>query len=188
MLFRSTLDEAGVLAKFGVRPDQIVDYLSLTGDAVDNVPGVEKVGPKTAVKWISQYGSLDGVVAHAGEIGGVVGANLRKALDWLPQGRRLVTVVTDCDLAGHVPGWPAIESLALAPVDKPAMLDFLQRYGFGRLKNELAGELGVEAPATARAAAPVAAGSEAASVVPPGDAGLARHYETVLTQIGRAHV
>ena len=93
-----TLDEAGVLAKFGVRPDQIVDYLSLTGDAVDNVPGVEKVGPKTAVKWISQYGSLDGVVAHAGEIGGVVGANLRKALDWLPQGRRLLTVKCDVEL------------------------------------------------------------------------------------------
>ena len=81
------LDEAGVLGKFGVRPDQIVDFLSLTGDAVDNVPGVEKVGPKTAVKWIGQYGSLDAVMAHAGEIGGVVGENLRRALDWLPKGR-----------------------------------------------------------------------------------------------------
>jgi DNA polymerase-1 len=71
------LDEAGVLAKFGVPPARIVDYLALIGDTVDNVPGVAKVGPKTAVKWLAQYGSLDGVVAHAGEIGGKVGENLR---------------------------------------------------------------------------------------------------------------
>jgi DNA polymerase-1 len=72
-----TLDEAGVLAKFGVPPERIVDYLTLVGDAVDNVPGVAKVGPKTAVKWLTQYGSLDGVIAAAADIGGVVGENLR---------------------------------------------------------------------------------------------------------------
>ena len=72
-----TLDEAGVLAKFGVRADQVLDLLTLTGDAVDNVPGVPKVGPKTAAKWLAQYGTLDDVIAHAGEIGGVVGENLR---------------------------------------------------------------------------------------------------------------
>ena len=75
------LDEAGVLAKFGVRPNRIVDYLTLVGDAVDGVPGVEKVGPKTAVKWLTQYESLGGVVEHAAEIGGAVGENLKKHLD-----------------------------------------------------------------------------------------------------------
>jgi DNA polymerase-1 len=92
------LDEAGVLAKFGVEPARIVDYLTLMGDSVDNVPGVAKVGPKTAVKWLTQYGTLDGVVAHAAEIGGVVGENLRKHLDFLPLGKKLVTVVCDVEL------------------------------------------------------------------------------------------
>lgn len=80
-----TLDEAGVLAKFGVPPERIVDYLSLVGDTVDNVPGVEKVGPKTAAKWLADFGSLEGVMAAAASIKGVTGDNLRRALDWLPQ-------------------------------------------------------------------------------------------------------
>ena len=92
------LDTAGVLAKFGVRPERIVDYLTLVGDTVDNVPGVAKVGPKTAVKWLAQYDSLDGVIAAAPEIGGAVGENLRRALDFLPLGRRLVTVRCDLEL------------------------------------------------------------------------------------------
>ena len=82
-----TLDVAGVQAKFGVPPDRIVDYLTLVGDTVDNVPGVDKVGPKTAAKWIAEHGSLDGVIAAAAGIKGAVGENLRKALDWLPMGR-----------------------------------------------------------------------------------------------------
>jgi len=93
-----TLDVEGVKQKFGVAPDRIVDYLALVGDAVDNVPGVAKVGPKTAAKWLAQYGSLEGVMAHAGEIGGVVGDNLRKVLDWLPQGRELLSVKRDVGL------------------------------------------------------------------------------------------
>ncbi|NDP44004.1 MAG: DNA polymerase I, partial [Aromatoleum sp.] len=93
-----TLDEAGVVIKFGVRADQLLDMLTLTGDSVDNVPGVPKVGPKTAAKWLAQYGSLDNVVAHAGEIPGVVGENLRATLDWLPLGKKLLTVKTDCAL------------------------------------------------------------------------------------------
>ncbi len=92
------LDEAGVAAKFGVEPARFVDYLALVGDAVDNVPGVDKVGPKTAVKWLTQYGSLDGVVAHAAEIGGAVGDNLRRHLDFLPLGKKLVTVACDLTL------------------------------------------------------------------------------------------
>ncbi|MCB1891944.1 MAG: DNA polymerase I, partial [Rhodocyclaceae bacterium] len=92
------LDEAGVLAKFGVPPERIVDYFALVGDSVDNVPGVDKVGPKTAAKWLQQYGSLDEIVAHAGDIGGKVGENLRRHLEFLPLGRKLVTVACDLDL------------------------------------------------------------------------------------------
>ena len=98
-----TLNEAGVLAKFGVPPERIVDYLALMGDAVDGVPGVNKVGPKTAVKWLAQYGSLDGVIAHAQDISGVVGENLRQHLDFLPLGKKLVTVVCDLDLPVAIP-------------------------------------------------------------------------------------
>src|SRR6476659_5081833 len=93
-----TLDEAGVVTKFGVRADQVLDLLTLTGDAIDNVPGVPKVGPKTAAKWLVQFGTLEEVIAHASEISGVVGDNLRATLDWLPQGRRLLTVKCDCRL------------------------------------------------------------------------------------------
>ncbi|MCX8086043.1 MAG: DNA polymerase I [Rhodocyclaceae bacterium] len=92
------LDAAAVEEKFGVPPERIVDYLALVGDAVDNVPGVAKVGPKTAAKWLQQYGSLEGLVAHAGEIKGVAGENLRQHLDFLPLGKKLVTVVCDLDL------------------------------------------------------------------------------------------
>ena len=92
------LSPQGVKEKFGVSPDRIIDYLALMGDTVDNVPGVEKGGPKTAAKWIAEYGSLDGVIANAANIKGVVGENLRKALDWLPTGRMLVTVKCDVPL------------------------------------------------------------------------------------------
>ena len=127
-----TLDVAGVIAKFGVPPERIVDYLTLVGDTVDNVPGVAKVGPKTAVKWLAQYGSLDGVVAHAAEIGGVVGANLRQHLDFLPLGRKLVTVACALDL-------PAVELTPQAPdKEKLAVL-----YDALEFKNWLR-ELGVE--------------------------------------------
>lgn len=93
-----TLDTAGVQAKFGVRPDQIRDYLALMGDKVDNVPGVEKCGPKTAVKWLEAYGSLQGVMDHAAEIKGKVGENLQAALLQLPLSYQLVTIKTDVDL------------------------------------------------------------------------------------------
>ena len=92
------LDVEGVKAKFGVPPDRIVDYLALIGDQIDNIPGVDKVGPKTACKWIVQYGSLEGVIAHADEISGLAGENLRKVKDWLPQARHLLTVKRDVPL------------------------------------------------------------------------------------------
>jgi len=122
------LDIDGVIAKFGIPPNRIVDYLSLIGDTVDNVPGVAKVGPKTAVKWLDLYGSLDSVMAHANDVGGVVGENLRKALDWLPQARALVTVKTDCDLSAHCKSLTG--SLITQPEDNAAMINFYTRYGF----------------------------------------------------------
>ncbi len=93
------LDEAGVLKKFGVMPAQILDYLALVGDSSDNIPGVEKVGPKTAVKWLTQYGSLDNIIAHASEISGVIGENLRKAIPWLEISRALLTIKCDVNLS-----------------------------------------------------------------------------------------
>lgn len=140
------LDPAGVLAKFGVAPDRIIDYLTLVGDTVDNIPGVEKVGPKTAAKWIAEHGSLEGVIAAAATMKGAVGENLRKALDWLPQGRRLITVATDCDLSGHVPGWPAFESLTFAPVEAERLIAFYDHYDFKSFKRELESAAGLPAP------------------------------------------
>ena len=145
-----SLDEAGVVAKFGVPPSRIVDYLTLMGDTVDNVPGVDKVGPKTAAKWIAEYGSLDGVIAAADQVKGVAGENLRKALDWLPMGRKLVTVKLDCDLAAHVPNWPVLDALAFKEIDKAGLIDFYARYGFKTLLKEMTGAPApVAAPVTA---------------------------------------
>ncbi|MDO9450470.1 MAG: DNA polymerase I, partial [Rugosibacter sp.] len=126
-----TLNEAGVLAKFGVPPERIVDYLALMGDAVDGVPGVNKVGPKTAVKWLAQYGSLDGVIAHAQDISGVVGENLRQHLDFLPLGKRLVTVVCDLDLPVAIP-----ELTPQAP-DTDKLREFFTRLEFKSWLKEL---------------------------------------------------
>ena len=133
-----TLDRAGVIAKFGVPPERIVDYLTLVGDTVDNVPGVEKVGPKTAVKWLTQYETLDGVIAHAADIGGVVGKNLQAALDWLPQAKVLVTVKCDCDLSAHMASIEA--TLANKPEDKDALREFFTRMGFRTWLRELNAE------------------------------------------------
>ena len=149
------LDVAGVQEKFGVPPERIVDYLTLVGDSVDNVPGVEKVGPKTAAKWIAEHGSLDGVIAAADGIKGAVGENLRKALDWLPQGRRLVTVVTDCDLAGHVPGWPGLEALHFNAIDRDGLLAFFDRYGLKTFRKELLAADPPRTPAAGRAGAEI---------------------------------
>jgi DNA polymerase-1 len=125
------LDPAGVKAKFGVPPELIVDYLALMGDAVDNVPGVDKVGPKTACKLIEQYGSLEGVIAHAAEVKGVVGENLRKVADWLPTGRKLVTVKTDVELPF------AMESLLDKGADETKLAELYQRFGFRTLRDAL---------------------------------------------------
>ncbi len=126
-----TLDIAGVTAKFGVPPERIVDYLSLVGDAVDNVPGVEKVGPKTAVKWLNQHGSLENLLRNADTISGVVGANLRRALDWLPQARRLITV--KCD----VPDLPAYSEMIPSAQDREKLIPLFERLNFRTWLREL---------------------------------------------------
>jgi len=128
------LDPAGVKQKFGVTPEQIVDYLSLTGDAVDNVPGVDKVGPKTAAKWIQQYGSLDQVMAHAAEIPGAVGENLRKTLDWLPKGRELLTVKRDVKLP------VGLGDLHSNEADKEKLAAFFEHYGMRTMLREIQGD------------------------------------------------
>ncbi|RYZ10550.1 MAG: DNA polymerase I, partial [Comamonadaceae bacterium] len=130
-------DVAGVTAEFGVPPGLMVDYQTLVGDTVDNVPGVDKVGPKTAAKWLLQYGSLDVLMQNAAEIKGQAGENLRKAVDWLPQGRRLVTIRTDCDLAGHVAGLPSLEGIAIGEQQTDALKAFYERYGFKGLVKTL---------------------------------------------------
>ncbi|WP_297831019.1 DNA polymerase I [Thermomonas sp.] len=125
--------DAEVLAKFGVRADQIVDYLSLMGDAVDNVPGVDKCGPKTAAKWLGEYGTLDGVIEHADAIQGKIGEHLRAALPRLPLNRALVTIKTDVALdAGP-------DALALRSPDVEALRALYARYGFRQALKELDG-------------------------------------------------
>ncbi|HUK03889.1 MAG TPA: DNA polymerase I [Burkholderiales bacterium] len=171
------LDVEGVRQKFGVAPEKIVDYLTLTGDAVDNVPGVEKVGPKTAAKWIQQFGSLDAVIAHAADVPGAVGENLRKALDWLPTARGLLTVKRDvalpvqlADLAAHEP-------------DAERFAAFLERYGMRTMLREFRAKAGGAAgsgAAEAAAPAPVAAPLTAA------DAPERRRYLTLADEAALA--
>ena len=115
------LDEGGVLAKFGIPPVRMLDYLALVGDTADNIPGVEKVGPKTALKWLAQYGTLDNIITHASEIGGVVGENLRKSLDWLNKSRELLAI--KCDVALPV----ELHSLGLKPQDTAKLTELYER-------------------------------------------------------------
>ncbi|HUF79847.1 MAG TPA: 5'-3' exonuclease H3TH domain-containing protein, partial [Burkholderiales bacterium] len=141
------LDEPGVEKKFGIGPRLIVDYLALIGDSVDNVPGVAKVGPKTAVKWLLQYGTLDGVIEHAAEVGGVVGENLRTARDWLPQARGLLTIKCDVPL----PVKPS--ELALRPRDGARLAELFERFEFKTWRRELEDQAAAaESPAPAREA------------------------------------
>jgi len=125
------LDIAGVENKFGLPPSLIVDYLVLIGDTSDNVPGVEKVGPKTAVKWLKQYGSLDNIVAHADEISGVVGENLRKALPWIPTARQLITIRCDVGIQEK------LSDLAPQSMDKSKLAELFDRFEFRSWRKEL---------------------------------------------------
>ena len=129
----TAMDEAGVEEKFGVRPDQIVDYLALIGDTSDNIPGVPKCGPKTAVKWLAEYGSLDGVMKNADEIGGKVGENLRDTLEMLPTSYDLARIRRDVDLDVK------LADLTLGEPDDQALRRLFTEYEFKQWADELAG-------------------------------------------------
>jgi DNA polymerase-1 len=150
------LDEDGVKAKFQVRPDQIIDYLALMGDSSDNIPGVPKVGPKTAAKWIEQYGSMQGVIDHAEDIGGKVGEYLRESLGFLPMSYQLATVKLDCDSGWH------IDDLEHRDADPATLAALYREYGFTRWLEEL--------------------GDAAAAPTEPGETRPDATYECVLTQ------
>jgi len=173
-----TLDIAGVNNKFGVPPERIVDYLTLVGDPVDNVPGVEKVGPKTAVKWLTQYGSLDNLVRHAGEIGGVVGENLRKALDWLPQARRLITVKCDVEI-------PQSYNELIPPLpDKEQLRGLYEHFEFKTWLREIDG--GIKSNATPSSLQRGGVTENAPTNDKFGDEPASTdsaHYETILTDV-----
>jgi len=153
----SVSDIQGVIDKFGITPEQIIDYLALIGDTVDNVPGVPKVGPKTAVKWLKEYGSLDNIMQHADEFKGKVGEYLRDSLQQLPMSQELVTIKCDVELEQRP------ENLNRAEPDTDALKQFYNRYEFKSWLSELLGE-----------------GGSAQADQESGSAD--KHYETILEQ------
>ncbi|RPE79884.1 DNA polymerase I [Vulcaniibacterium tengchongense] len=181
----SRLDsEASVVEKFGVPPGRVVDLLALMGDAIDNIPGVDKCGPKTAAKWLNEYGSLDGVIAHADAVKGKIGDNLRAALPRLPLNRALVTINTEVALEQG----PA--DLALRERHVEALRALYARYGFKQALRELDGGAAADAPAAAGDGRVSMRGTEAghargaAKPLDGLDPALAApgEYETVLTR------
>ncbi|MEZ5546033.1 MAG: DNA polymerase I [Lysobacteraceae bacterium] len=171
--------DADVIEKFGVPPSRIVDYLALMGDTVDNVPGVTKCGPKTAAKWIGQFGSLDGVIEHANDVTGKIGENLREALPRLPLNRELVTIRTDLQL----PETP--QSLHLRERDVEALKVLYARFGFNQALRELEGstvapqtDITEKEPAKARGSAYVIAAASSEAVDPSLSA--KGEYETIV--------
>jgi DNA polymerase-1 len=167
---KELLDEEGVERKFGVRPERMLDYLALIGDSVDNIPGVDKVGPKTAVKWLSQYGSLEKVMERSAEIGGVAGENLRKKLDWLPRARELLTVKSD------VPLPVGLRDLAMRPRDTVRLEALFERFGFKSWRREL--EEGAPADAADVAERP----PQPAPQPPAASRQTSGNYEAILTE------
>jgi DNA polymerase I len=139
------LDAAGVFKKHGVRPDQIVDYLALMGDSVDNIPGVDKCGPVTAAKWLAEYDTLDQVIANGDKIGGKIGENLRAAIPRLPLSKALASVKLDVALS------VTPQTLHLGAQDIEALKPLYARYGFSSALRELGG-----APAAVTSMAPLA--------------------------------
>ncbi len=136
------MDRDGVQEKFDVGPEQIVDFLALTGDKSDNIPGVEKCGPKTAAKWLGKWGDLDQIIAHADDVGGKIGEYLRAALDQLPLSKDLATIRRDLDLDLE----PA--ELKRMEVDNPALVDALKRYEFNSWLQEFDEEASEKPPET----------------------------------------
>lgn len=178
--FRKTddvLDIAGVTQKFGVPPERMIDYLVLVGDTADNVPGVEKVGPKTAVKWLQEYGTLDNIIAHADSIKGVVGDNLRKALPWLPTARELITIRCDIGIREH------FDELVPQAPDKIKLTELFDRFEFRSWKRELDKiEGGPASSSSTEAPAQVAQVQVEKADIAAYEANTARHYSTIVTK------
>ncbi|GAB2627295.1 DNA polymerase I [Novilysobacter erysipheiresistens] len=176
----SRLDsDQAVIDKFGVRADQIIDYLALMGDKVDNIPGVEKCGPKTAAKWLAEYGTLDGVIANADAIKGKIGDNLRAVLDRLPLNRTLTTIRTDLELERRH------DELRLRERDADALRVLYARYGFKQALRDLDGGAAAEATAERAGVRNTAAGYARSAAAPAGvDPALSApgEYETVLNE------
>jgi DNA polymerase-1 len=182
-------DLAGVLAEFGVPASLMVDYQILVGDTVDNVPGVNKVGPKTAVKWLTEHGSLQALVDNAEQIKGAVGENLRQALDWLPIGRQLLTIKTDCDLNGWVPDLPSLEAVRMGAPQAEPLKAFYETYGFKGLAKTVGGAAPTapepKAPKAPKAPKSVATGApglfDEAAPEPAPSAASNAGYDTIFT-------
>lgn len=179
----TTTDGAGVMDKFGVKPEQIVDFLSLTGDTVDNVPGVTKCGPKTAAKWLAEYGTLDNVMAHADKIGGKIGEYLREALPKLPLSRELVTIKTD------VPLDEPLTALTLHERHIDRLRELFTRYEFKAALKELDAESAapvgtqvVRAPGETQVSPKAAADGGAQGVLLQPALDMEGQYELVTTQ------
>ncbi len=131
------LDREGVKDKFGVFPEQIIDFLMLVGDKVDNVPGVEKVGEKTAAKWLNEYGTLDNLIAHADKLSGKIGENFRQAMAQFDLTRQLITIKKDCDMHEFYQG---LESLQPKEVDNTKLIELFNRFGFKTFLREVSGD------------------------------------------------
>ena len=127
------MDRDGVIEKFAVTPELIIDYLALMGDTVDNIPGVPKVGPKTAAKWLNEFGSLESLIDRAAEIKGKVGENLRNSLEQLPLSKALTTIKTDVEVP------ISLKDLRRDPVDKDLLLKEFGRLEFKGWLAELEG-------------------------------------------------
>ena len=128
----TTMDEAGVVEKFGVRPDQIIDYLALVGDTSDNIPGVPSCGPKTAVKWLAAHNDLETVMAEADSVKGKIGEKLRASLDFLPLSQTLTTIKTDVSLEA------SIEQLTIEPHNSDVLAEIYETQGFRTWSREIA--------------------------------------------------
>ncbi len=172
----STLDEAGVVAKFGVRPNQIIDYLALVGDSADNIPGVPKCGPKTAAKWLGEYGTLDEIIANTDKIGGKIGESLRASLPQLSLSRQLATIKTDVELDDKP------DELRLRDPDTDKLRELYTRYEFRAALRELDGDAHGSATGEAKPAATAGKTVGAADIELDPAMAAKGEYELVLTQ------
>jgi DNA polymerase-1 len=169
------MDVDGVIEKFGVRPDQIIDYLSLMGDKVDNIPGVEKCGPKTAVKWLAAYETMQGVMDNANAVKGKIGENLRAALEFLPLSYDLATIKLDVALE------QSLTDIETQPVDKEALLASFNEFEFKTWVTELGGK--IKATTAAKKAGGEAGNSdEASDEIIPAVENIDTEYKTIFDQ------